>query len=387
MEVSMRRHPRVAAVAAVSLSIAATFAAAQDTRPGTEAESLARAWSAIAQGRTSDAVAAADDALRRNPRSHDAIGARIAALAPGQPIAALDGYESWLSRVSGEDIFLLDPIARGVLGQIAQGNDVALRVTALEHLAAAGSESARARLQELRASTPAAAAALARNGDAAAGATLVEAARTGRLQPDAAAELLPAAGPAAVPALTALLKHSSPAVRADAIRGLGRLRARDAAPQIRAALADPHPLVSNVAALALTRLRDPEGEDRASRMLESEVADVRLMAAEAFAERGQGPWVAVVMPLLQDPNGLTRLTAAELVAPIHPDAARAVLLTALKDPNPVIRAEAARTFSKPSVAPLARADLSTLRSLLRDSDPGVRLHAASVIVELTFGKS
>lgn len=371
--------------AALIVAVFAVSAEPQDQSMTAEAEALGRAWSALARGRTSDAVAAADEALRVNPRSHDAVAVRITAIAPSQSTLALESYESWMSRTSTEDIFLLQPIARGVLWQIVEGNDSSLRLTALERLARAGSTSARGRLQELRGSTPSAAAALARQGDRAAATALIEGARAGTISPDVAAEILPAAGAEAIPTLRAMLKHAAPTVRAEAIRSLGALGATDVIPQLRTALADPHPLVNSSAAVALTRLGDPEGEERANKMLESDVADMRLMAAAAFASRGEGPWVAAVMPLLQDPNGLTRLLAAELIAPLNPDAAREAATGALGDQNPNVRSQATRLFALPALGAAAKRDVAKLRGLLRDPDPAVRLEAAALIVELVQG--
>lgn len=374
----MRRHLTAAAVIVAGVGLTA----AQEKSGLAEAEAIGRAWLAVARARTSEAVTAADEALRLNPRSHDAVAVRIAALASSQPMSALDTYESWMSRTSTEDIFLLHPIARGVLTQIADTGDSSLRLTALERLARAGSPSARARLQELRKTTPSAAAALARQGDRAAAATIIEAAKGGTMRPDVAAEALGAAGPEAIPILREMLKNPAPPVRAEAIRSLAALGASDAIPELRKALSDPHPVVNSAAAVALTRLGDQEGEDRATKMLESGIPDVQLMAAGAFATRGDGPWVTAIMPLLQDPNGLTRFTAAELIAPIRPEAAAEVAIKALADQNPNVRSHAAGLFAIPALAALAKQEIPRLRALLRDPDPAVRLEGAGLLADL-----
>jgi HEAT repeat protein len=135
--------------------------------------------------------------------------------------------------------------------------------------------------------------------------------------------------------------------------------------------------------VALTRLGDQEGEDRATKMLESGIPDVQLMAAGAFATRGDGSWVTAIMPLLQDPNGLTRFMAAELIAPIRPEAAAEVAIKALADQNPNIRSHAARLFAIPALAALAKQEIPRLRAFLRDYDPVVRLEGAALIVDLT----
>lgn len=355
---------------------------AQDRTPDAYAAALGRAWTALAHGQQADAVRAADEALRINARSHDAIAAKIAALSVADAARALDTYEGWVKTT--DDVFLLDPIARGVLASIAAGGDTALQIAALEQLARAGTEAARTRLAELRtkAQNHAAAAALARLGDAAAASKLVETVRSGAVAPDAAPELLESAGSAAVPALRELLKHPVAPVRADAARALGRLGVTDAASDLRTAMADQNPLVSASAAVALTKLGDREGETRTKEMLESELPDFRLMAAEAYVGRGGGPWVNAIMPLLRDPNGLMRFQAAALIAPIDPDAVREVLVSGVSDPNPVIRGEAARVLADQIASKSVMTDLPSVRRLLRDRDPAVRLRAAEIVLGL-----
>jgi HEAT repeat protein len=112
---------------------------------------------------------------------------------------------------------------------------------------------------------------------------------------------------------------------------------------------------------------------------------MRLIAAEAYADRGTGAWVNALMPLLQDTAGLTRLRAAELLAPVNPEAARGVLTAAAADNNPVVRAEATRILDAPAIAAAIPSDLPSLRRLLRDPDPGVRLHAAGIVIGLAAG--
>jgi HEAT repeat protein len=331
--------------------------------------------------RSADAARAADEALRAAPRSHDAISVKIAALAGADAGPALDAYEGWVRTT--EDVFLLDPIARGVLEGIASGGDVGLQISALEELARAGVESAHRRLVELqtRQSQPATMA-LARLGDRDAAAAIAERAKSGAVRPQAAVEAAAGAGAAGVPALRELLKHADPAVRADAARALGKMRAVAAIDDLRRVMADPNPLASARAAVALTQMGDGQGEARARQMLASELPDFRLIGAEAYADKGDGPWVAAIRPLLEDPNGLLRLQAAELIAPVDPEAARQVITQAATDRNPIVRVEAARVLSARAVAK-PPADLKLLRRLLRDADPQVKLRAAETVLGLT----
>jgi HEAT repeat protein len=115
------------------------------------------------------------------------------------------------------------------------------------------------------------------------------------------------------------------------------------------------------------------------RMLQSEVPDLRIMAAEAY-DGQNGAWVSAIMPLLENRDGVTRLQAARLIAPVNPEAARRTLQQAAGDPNPVIRAEAVSVMADVGATTPDVADLTQARRLLRDADPGVRLHAAAVLL-------
>jgi HEAT repeat protein len=96
-----------------------------------------------------------------------------------------------------------------------------------------------------------------------------------------------------------------------------------------------------------------------------------------------------MLPLLDDPNGLTRVRAAELLADVEPDKARAALETALGDPNPVVRADVARVVESAGLISTdtnLRLTLPMLRRLLRDRDPVVRTHAAGAILRVTHSR-
>lgn len=364
---------------------------AQSQRSGSPADNpaavLGRGWTALGAQQPARALELAEQLLRTDPGSHEALGLAIAALsAIPQPITALDAYEKWLAQVRIEDPLLLRPIAVATLEQISASNDTALAISALEHLAGAGITGARDRLQSTRNPQNALAtdAALLRLGDTKAAERLIEGAGiAARGRGEAIAQVLALAGTAAVPALRRLLADPSGPTRAAAVRALGKLEAREALPEIRSRMTDVDPLVRARAAVALARMGDSQGEEQVAQMLGSPVADMRLVAAEAYADRGNGPWVASILPLLRDPAGLTRLMAAELVAPIDPESARAVLAEAAQDANPVVRAEATRILAEPSVTSLTSADWPSIRRWLRDADAVVRLHAARIVIELT----
>jgi hypothetical protein len=366
---------------------------------------LAGGWASLAAGRSQEAIKAADAVLTRRPGDHRALDLKIEALAHGEPLRALDAYEAWLGRTRIEDVFLLVPVARGTLEQVASGQDRALTLRALQRLARTGDAQDAARLQEfLKAGTGTSANAtqgaqqdvqLALGGDAAAARRLTEPQAASSVPPQALAKALISAGPTAVPMLRALLKHPAAPVRMEAAMSLGQLGATDAIPDIKPMMNDPE--VRSFAAVALARLGDAEGDTVVQELLQSPVLDMRLLGAQAYEGRGPGPWVQALMPALQDPNGLTRIRAAELLAPVAPEVALPVLLEASRDPNPVVRADVMRVVERTGLlAPSPQTPDSTLanegpialgalRRLLRDPDPATRLHAAGSVLALVNG--
>ena len=118
---------------------------AQDsTAARSKATELSRSWAAIGQGDYARAEQIAAALLRANPSDHSAIAVGVAATAgAGKPIPALDLYEEWLRRTRHEDVFLLQPIATGILAAIAGGDDLGLAVEALSNLAASDPDAAR----------------------------------------------------------------------------------------------------------------------------------------------------------------------------------------------------------------------------------------------------
>lgn len=343
-----------------------------------DAAALGRAWTALAAGRPDDALKTADEILRRAPWSHAALTVRLYALAAGSgPRAALDAYEAWLEGAPGrtEDLPLLDPVVVGILWEAARSADPGLASLALERLARGGASGAR---EALAKAGPAADAVLA---------TLGNEAALGRLKtadsPVARrryVEALEAGGSNNVPALLALLDDADAGIAGDAAAALGRLGATQAAPRLRESLRAEYPHTRHVAAVALARLGDPEGQAEVARMLTTDIADVQLMAASAWNGR-PGPWVDAVLPLLGDQTGLVRLEAARLLLTVRPEEAQPVLVQALGDANPAVRFETARVLERLDPAVAARL-APELRARLRDPDAAVRSLAASVIVRL-----
>lgn len=345
-----------------------------------DAQALSRAWGAIAAGRPGEAVALADEVLKRRPRSHPALTVKIEALVAGaRPLVALDTYEQWLAGPgsSHEDRGLLAPIAGGILRGFSTEADLRVRSTALKALAGLGDEAA---LQALRKDTatgePAAMTALASLGDAGAIAALQQFV-AGRDSRDKSAALTALAGLGALsPAvIDAMLKHPVPMNRAAAARAIGATGAADSVPRLQALRKDADPFVRLSAMLALSTLGDDEALAEARALLASDVPDLRLRAAESLGAALPREAEQAVRPLLQDPDGLNRYRAAAVISRSDPDAARAVFLEGMQDRNPVIQQEAARLFT--TTLP---ADLSVLRKLLRHGDSAIVVSAAAAIV-------
>lgn len=375
--------------AIVALAGAAASSEAQVRAPArpqpaasSQAVILASGWTSLAAGRTQEAVRAADTVLALVPWSHPAIALKLEALASASAPGALDAYEQWLGP-RADDVGLIEPIAKGILWEIARGSDPDLARDALRALVQARIDGAQAALAAIPSATGnlMVDAEAARGGDAAALKRLAAAAGAEVSDKSAIANALVAAGPAAIALLLPMLDERSGPTRAAAAGALGKLRAADATAQLRKALQDPDPYVRSSASVALARLGDADGQNRVQKMLESEVPDVQLMAAEAW-DGQTGPWISLITPLLQNPDGLTRLHAARLIAPFNPEGARAVLGTALQDPNPVIRAASSEILADQPLAQPVSGDLGVLRRLLRDRDGMVRVRAAALLMSM-----
>jgi HEAT repeat protein len=387
-------------VAVLVLAGSALLTAQQKPRPaaaagGSSAQDLATGWSALASGRTAEAEAIADRLLQAGSRRHDAVSLKISArVRAARGDAALDVYEEWLKASPHEDVFLLQPIAAGILEGLAGGKDAGVRIDALQALAEAGDKGAASKLAALTGpgEEPGAAdEALARIGNpqAVARVTRLVAAGGGRRDVSGAIDALVKAKPAgAVAAITAALEPGRPMpTKMSAAKALGTLGAVEAIPQLQRALQDPEPPVRMMAAVSLARLGDQSGNDVIRNMENSPVADIRLMAAGvAAANNPTGAWVSTATGALDDPDPGVRLSAAQLLLAHGADrtAAAAALNRALSDPNPALRLLATRAVADTPLEALA-GDIPSLRRLLRDADPRVQILAAGVLLKLAGG--
>ena len=357
---------------------------------------LAKGWNAVATGNGTEAERLSDSLLKASPRHHDALALKIAARLTAKTLAgalsALEAYETWLGHVGQrEDVFSIEPIARGILSAHAASTDARVRTRALELLASAGDDQARSKLTVTAGGPEAGTAlgddALARLGDAAAAGRLVSRVKTANARDvSTAIDALVAAnvtGAAAVIA-GALSPPNVLPTRMAAARAIGLLGDASALPRLKEALKDPEPPVRILAAASLARLGDNAGAELLQKLENSPVGDLRLLAVEASASSSPtGPWVGVATGVLNDPDPLVRLRAAELLVKhaADPGPARDVLTSALADPNPAMSEAAARQLH--SLPPGALGgDPATLRKLLRSPSPFAQLEAAGGLLKI-----
>lgn len=136
-------------------------------------------------------------------------------------------------------------------------------------------------------------------------------------KPDEIRRLVRLAGRAAIPVrdpVTPLLAHKDERVRSEAVRTLGILVARDAAPEIAKLLDDRSPFVRIEAVTALARTQTPEEffalSERISK-LDDEVARVQFVAE--IAELRRPAAIAALRPLLEDASWRVASAAAATV--------------------------------------------------------------------------
>jgi len=350
-----------------------------------DAATLARGWNALASGQYDAAVTAADSILRRREWDGAALLLKISALSTAGATRGLDAYEARLAKSHREDINLLEPVAIAVLQEIARATDQPLRVPALTALASAGVAGAREALSALSQDRPGTAVSVdamaARTGDRAALERLTAAAGTPAGATPLMAEALAGLGASGEPGLVVLLKAGNPDVRAAASQALANSSTASARQALAGVATDADPRVRLWSTIGMARGGDGAALAKVDQMLASGVPDLQIAAAMASNGR-PGPWVDVVRPLLDSPEGLTRIEAARVIAPVDPEAASKVLQKALADPNPVIRAVSAKTIETVEREKVEGSDIATLRPRLRDPDPSVRLNVAMALIKI-----
>jgi HEAT repeat protein len=359
-------------------------AVATSAPPRSDADAIAAGWTAASRGRVDAALKEADGILKRRPWDRAALMLKISALATATPLRALDVYERWVGAGHADDAGVLEPIAIGILNEIANGRAAQLKRPALRALAdakVAGTQDALKALATPPGNEVEHDIELAQAGDLAATDRLNRGASAPENATPAIAKALGEIGVAGEPGLLLLLKSQNPQTRAAAAEALGEMESERAREPLKALSQDVDPVVRLSATVSLAQLGESSALSTVDRMLAGKVPDVQLMAARAWKGR-PGPWVPVVRALLDNPDGLTRIEAARAIAPIDPEASGRVLGAALTDTNPVIRYESATSIDRVLDTKSGGTYLASLRQRLRDPDAAVRLTVAGILLRL-----
>ncbi|CAN5600044.1 hypothetical protein BH23PLA1_BH23PLA1_37580 [soil metagenome] len=347
---------------------------------------LAAGWNALVNGDTAAAARIAAELAQSPVASSSAAAVAFmveAAIAGTDGQAGLTAYERWLGARTVEAPYTLRRIALALLRETAARQDSPLRTQALAALARNGDEAAGAQLAagiargDMNAVLAGAAA-----GDPAAVDALTKRLASQPAGPGAHERLIDALAESgserAVAALTGLLANQQDGVRAAAATALGRLSAREAIPELRGLLDHYYPAVRLAAAGALYKMGDDSGRQVLQTFASSEYPGVRIGAAEAMASRPDSEWRRLVRELVREGDPAIRVQAARLLAPHDADAAGEALAALMRDPNPAIREAAAF-----AAASAETADFAALRRVLRGADQRAQVQAADRVLTLT----
>ncbi len=196
-------------------------------------------------------------------------------------------------------------------------------------------------------------------------------------------EIGPEAGPAAADALSDALADPDGHVRAVAAEALGRVGPLTprVVPALIDRLKDDDPIPA-VRALAHSGAEGLAAVPAVTALLKHADAEVRWNAARTLGKLGAVAAVGPLVEALKDAAALVREHAAEALGDIGPAASAAVgpLIRVLGDPDARVRRDAARSLGQ--IGPVARAALPALRGLRDDPEPIVREAAAKAVASL-----
>ncbi|WP_428262833.1 HEAT repeat domain-containing protein [Haliangium sp.] len=316
----------------------------------------------LAQGDPVSAEAAADRGLAEDPEHPALWRVKIEAVyAGGDAARALALYREWTARRGEHDHELLRRLATATLDQ-------GLRVPSAPVRAAAVQAIERFEVIEL---APAVA---ARIGD------------DSELVAAAAAIALLRSAPGAAEAAGQLEHSRDPQVRALILAGLARKLGAPTRPDLLAALADPEPLVRQVALRALADLTDPAdvarfaavaGEDPDPGVRGAAVAGLGALAGAAEA---RDPAAQAARAALDDAHLAVRSAAVTALARLDD---RETLARVAAQPLPALAVRAAMAVRGDQPALLERA----LDRALADPDPSVRAAALNAVHAAERGRA
>lgn len=156
-------------------------------------------------------------------------------------------------------------------------------------------------------------------------------------------------GRGAVDRLQRLMSSDHPEVRRASVVGLGKLGGSRAKSLLVIGLADEDPDVQIVAAQALGRLRDDQGNihvDELLQALASDLAHVRAAVARALGESGSPLAVAPLRDLLRDPESGVAVAAVEALGRLGPESVAQRLEPALLHSDSEVVKAALRALSE-----------------------------------------
>ena len=154
-------------------------------------------------------------------------------------------------------------------------------------------------------------------------------------------------------------------------------------PQLQAVFDNEGGAMKAFAAVALKQLGQSTADAFLGDLLNSPVAEIRLMAATAYKNttvRGE-TWEKAVRTLMAGPNELQQVQAAEMLACCDVAAAKSLLGAALGSPNPLLRAEAAKVFESRKEL----GDPAIARRILGDASERIRLYGDGLALALGRG--
>lgn len=374
--------------AIVSVVVMAALPAAAQDVPGAvsraEATAFAEGWTALARGDLPVASSVATQVLRDYPRNPAALALAIDVGVASQGWrGGLDVYDQWIAGRSVEHFYGLRRVARAVLfDALASSANIRLRLDVADALGRDGDTEVvawMARLEQPSAGgTPADTRTMAAAGDSKAAAALASSLANDPRPVESIVALGRSRNAAMAAPLVGMLNSQRAEVRAAAASALGDLDARNAVPQLRQILKDPQLLPRMAAAGSLMRMGDSSATALFYDWFRSEVADVRLKAAEYTSFNADTTWQSNVRQLLQDNDPMVRIGAARLLGRHDPGAAMWALRPLTNDENIAIREEAQRVLPE-----AIGGDFAELRRYLRAADADTRVRAALRIVELT----
>ena len=344
-----------------------------------ESAAIAQGWALLSQGSLAAADGAAREVLRLYPRNPSSIALAVEiAMARQGWQAGLDIYEQWVGARAVDNLYAIRRIARSVLfDALSTSANPSLRLDVVNALALDG-ENVQTFLQTATGPAATDMRTRAAAGDAKAVAVLAGGIENEGDRVAAIVALGRSRSPAAVSPLVGMLGHPRSELRAAAATGLGDLDARSAVPQLRQMLKDPELLPRMAAAGSLMRMGDSSAAVLLQSWFNSDVADVRLKAAEMSASNPDANWTTQVNRLVVDPDPMVRIAAAKLLGQQDPTAARGALQQMTNDSNLAIREEAMRVMPE-----VIGGDFVELRQFLRAADAEIRVRAALRIVQLT----